>query len=75
MSLRSERSGSLGVAGALALSRLLQSLVFGTSTRDPLVFVAVTLVLGGVVLAASVVPARRATRADLLDTLRKGNSP
>ena len=66
---------AIGVAGALALSRLLQSLVFGTSTRDPLVFVAVTLVLGGVVLAASVVPARRATRADPLDTLRKGNSP
>ena len=59
-----------GVAGALALSRVLRALVFGTSTRDPLVFVAVTLVLGGVVLAASYVPARRATRADPLDALR-----
>jgi putative ABC transport system permease protein len=63
-----------GLAGALALSRVLQSLVFGTSTRDPFVFVAVALVLGGVVLAASYVPARRATRSDPLDTLRNGNS-
>jgi ABC-type antimicrobial peptide transport system permease subunit len=63
-----------GVASALALSRVLQALVFGTSPRDPLVFVVVTLVLGGVVLAASYVPARRATRADPLDALREGNS-
>ena len=60
----------VGVAGALALSRVLSSLVFGTSTRDPFVFVAVTLVLSGVVLAASYVPARRATRSDPLDALR-----
>ncbi len=64
-----------GVAGALALGRVLQTLVFGTSPRDPLVFVAVTLVLGGVVVAASYLPARRATRADPLDALRKGTSP
>ena len=61
-----------GLAGALALSRVLQSLVFGTSTRDPFVFVGVALVLGGVVLAASYLPARRATRSDPLDTLRNG---
>jgi predicted permease len=59
-----------GVTGALALSRVLRALVIGTSTRDPVVFVAVTLVLGGVVLAASYVPARRATQADPLDALR-----
>ena len=64
----------VGVAGALALSRVLSSLVFGTSTRDPFVFVAVTLLLGGVVLAASYVPARRATRSDPLDALRGGSS-
>ena len=63
-----------GVAAALALSRVLQALVFGTSTKDPFVFVAVTVVLGGVVLASSYVPARRATRSDPLDALRKGNS-
>jgi len=59
-----------GVAGALALSRALQALVFGTSTRDPFVFAAVALVLLGVVLAASYLPARRATRSDPLDALR-----
>jgi len=59
-----------GVAGALALSRVLQALVFGTSTRDPFVFAAVALVLLGVVLAASYLPARRATRSDPLDALR-----
>jgi putative ABC transport system permease protein len=64
----------IGVAGALALSRVLNSLVFGTSTRDPFVFVAVTVVLGGVVLAASYLPARRATRSDPLDALRRGSS-
>jgi ABC-type antimicrobial peptide transport system permease subunit len=63
-----------GVAGAFALSRVLQTLVFGTSTRDPFVFGIVTLVLGGVVLAASYVPARRATRSDPLHALRSGNS-
>jgi putative ABC transport system permease protein len=60
-----------GVVGALALSRLLRALVFGTSTSDPLVFVLVALVLGAVVVGASYVPARRATRADPLDALRK----
>jgi putative ABC transport system permease protein len=59
-----------GMAGAFALSRVLQALVFGTSPRDPLVFATVALVLGGVILAASYVPARRATRADPLDALR-----
>jgi len=63
-----------GVAGALASSRVLQALVFGTSTRDPFVLVVVAVVLGGVVLAASYVPARRATRSDPLDTLRNGHS-
>jgi putative ABC transport system permease protein len=64
----------VGVAGALALSRVLSSLVFGTSTRDPFVFIAVTVVLGGVVLAASYVPARRATQSDPLDALRGSTS-
>jgi predicted permease len=54
----------VGVALAGAASRLLASLVFGVGTRDPLTFVAVPATLGVVALAASVVPARRATRVD-----------
>jgi putative ABC transport system permease protein len=55
---------AVGVALAGGASRLLASLVFGVGTRDPLTFVAVPATLGVVALAASVVPARRATRVD-----------
>ena len=54
----------VGVGLAAAASRLLASLVFGVGTRDPMTFVAVPVVLGMVALAASVVPARRATRVE-----------
>jgi putative ABC transport system permease protein len=54
----------VGVALAGAATRLLASLVFGVSTRDPLTFVAVPLVLGLVALVASVMPARRAIRVE-----------
>jgi putative ABC transport system permease protein len=45
-------------------SRLLASLVFGIGTTDPVTFLLVPLVLAAVALAASVVPARRATRVE-----------
>jgi len=60
----------LGLGGALVASRLLDSLVFGISPRDPLVFFVVVLTLGAVVLAAGAIPARRATRVDPLEALR-----
>ncbi len=60
----------VGLAGAFALSRLLRTLAFGVSTRDPVVFMGVTLVLGVVVVAAGYIPTRRATRVDPLDALR-----
>jgi putative ABC transport system permease protein len=54
----------LGLAGALALTRLLASLLFTVSASDPLSFVFVSLLLGAVALAASLIPARRAAFID-----------
>ncbi|MGH7504839.1 MAG: FtsX-like permease family protein [Longimicrobiales bacterium] len=54
----------LGFAGALGLTHLLQGLLYGTSTTDPVTFVVVTGLLGGVTLLASYLPARRASRID-----------
>jgi putative ABC transport system permease protein len=60
----------LGVAAALMLTRLLESMVYGVSVRDPLIFVLVNLLMVAVSLAACYVPARRATRVDPLVALR-----
>ncbi len=59
----------LGLAGAMALSRILESLLFGIGPRDPVVFAAVPLLLVIVAAAATLVPARRATRVDPVRTL------
>jgi putative ABC transport system permease protein len=60
----------LGVAGALALARVLENLVFGITTTDPLTFIAVVLLLGTIALLASTIPAVRAARTDPAVTLR-----
>jgi putative ABC transport system permease protein len=60
----------LGSVGALALSRLLSSLVYGISPRDPLTYVGVGLLLFTVALVASYLPARRAARVEPVTALR-----
>lgn len=61
---------ALGLAGALASSRLLQTLLFEIRPGDPLTFALVSSLLGAVGLAACYLPARRATRVDPLVALR-----
>ena len=60
----------IGLAGALLLSRLLNGLLYGVRPTDPLTFVAVAAVLLAVAAAACFFPARRATSADPMQTLR-----
>ena len=61
---------AIGLAGAYALSRLVESLLFGVSAKDPFTFVAVATLLGIVALLACYVPAWRATKVDPIEALR-----
>jgi putative ABC transport system permease protein len=60
----------LGLGGAFALSRVMETLVFGISTTDAATFTGAAILLAAVALAASYLPARRATRVDPLVALR-----
>jgi predicted permease len=60
----------LGVGGAFALTRLLQSQLFGVSAADPMTLTTVVVVLLGVALLAILLPANRAARVDPIDNLR-----
>jgi putative ABC transport system permease protein len=61
---------AIGLAGALALGRVVQSLLFNVRASDPLTLAAVAALLAVVALLASYLPARRATRVDPLVALR-----
>jgi ABC-type antimicrobial peptide transport system permease subunit len=60
----------IGLAGGVALSRLMAGLLYGVSPGDPFTVAAVTLVLAAVALAAGWLPARRAARVEPLTALR-----
>jgi predicted permease len=62
---------AVGLAAALALSRLVASLVFGVHPTDPLTFTVVVLILITVGILANILPAYRATRIEPVRTLRE----
>jgi predicted permease len=61
---------TLGLAGALVLTRFMRGLLFGVMPSDPLTFTAIAMVLGATALLAAYLPARRAARLDLVASLR-----
>jgi predicted permease len=60
----------IGIAAALGLTRWMASLLYGVTPRDPLAMTSVAFLLAGVALAATYLPARRASRVDPVVSLR-----
>jgi ABC-type antimicrobial peptide transport system permease subunit len=61
---------TIGLAGAVALTRFMRAMVFGVSVTDPMTYFVVTAVLGAVAFLAIHGPARRAGAVDALESLR-----
>src|SRR5262245_21602404 len=61
---------AVGVAGSIALTRLMKTLLFNVSETDPLTFVGIPLLLALVALLACLIPARRAAKVDPMVALR-----
>ena len=60
----------IGIVGAISFARLLGSLLYGVKSNDPAILVAVPILLASVALAASYIPARRASKVDPMVALR-----
>ena len=62
----------LGLGGALMLTRVLSFLLFGVTPFDPATYATIVAIVSASALAASWIPARRATRVNPTDALRNG---